>query len=380
VSESDYISATVDAENKKITITPTKVTPSVQTITVTQATDASFNAGSATFTVTITDSTPVTGETITISELGETTNGTVIETIDGDNVTITFDKGTNTNDPKFYDGGAEIRFYKGNTLTFSSTKKIGKIEFTYSSGYNGNTLTADKGTINSGVWTGFENEVTLTNNESDNTQIRFKSITIKYAEPETVTLASACTDGTKYYGTFSTNRAFVVLSDIVVSEIKVVDGKLSIENYATGDIVPANTGVMISSTTSGNHTLGLITDEGASVLGNDNMLKASSVAMTGSNKFYRLTMHNGTTLGFYWGAADGAAFDIAANKAYLAVPASLAKDGFGFGDDETTGIESIYNSQFKIHTDAPMYNLSGQRVGEGCKGLVIVNGKKFINK
>lgn len=31
-------------------------------------------------------------------------------------------------------------------------------------------------------------------------------------------------------------------------------------------------------------------------------------------------------------------------------------------------------------TDAPAYNLAGQRVSKGAKGLVIVNGKKFFNK
>ena len=59
VSESDYVTTVVDAANKKITVTPkTLTTPSAQTITVSQAADASYKAGSATFTVTITDSDP----------------------------------------------------------------------------------------------------------------------------------------------------------------------------------------------------------------------------------------------------------------------------------------------------------------------------------
>lgn len=59
VSESDYVTTVVDAENKTITVTPkTLTTPSAQTITVSQAEDATYNSGSATFTVTITDSDP----------------------------------------------------------------------------------------------------------------------------------------------------------------------------------------------------------------------------------------------------------------------------------------------------------------------------------
>lgn len=59
VSSSSYISTSVDSENKRITITPTAVTPSAQTITVSQAADATYAAGSATFTVTVANSAPV---------------------------------------------------------------------------------------------------------------------------------------------------------------------------------------------------------------------------------------------------------------------------------------------------------------------------------
>ena len=58
-----YVTTSVDETNKTITVTPTAVTPSAQTITVSQAADATYNAGSATFTVTITDSTPITPST-----------------------------------------------------------------------------------------------------------------------------------------------------------------------------------------------------------------------------------------------------------------------------------------------------------------------------
>ena len=66
VSESDYVTTSVDATNKIITVTPkTTVTPSTQTITVSQEADATYAAGSKTFTVTITDSTPFSGGDVT---------------------------------------------------------------------------------------------------------------------------------------------------------------------------------------------------------------------------------------------------------------------------------------------------------------------------
>ena len=45
----------------------------------------------------------------------------------------------------------------------------------------------------------------------------------------------------------------------------------------------------------------------------------------------------------------------------------------------STGIEQIANSQ-KQTANSPTYNLAGQRVNNGYKGLIIKNGRKIINK
>ena len=97
-------------------------------------------------------------------------------------------------------------------------------------------------------------------------------------------------------------------------------------------------------------------------------------------KFYRLTMHNGTTIGFWWGAEDGAAFDLAANKAYLAVPtATQAPSFFWFNENTPTGISQIENGEMRIE-NSEVYNLAGQRVANPTKGLYIVNGRKVVIK
>ena len=218
----------------------------------------------------------------------------------------------------------------------------------------------------------------------------------------TVTLAAACTDGVNCYGTYSYESAFVVPSDLTVSEIKVVDGKLTVGNYSTGDVVPANTGVMVSSSTAGVHYVTLTTEEGTSVYGSANMLMPSGNGITAEGmataapgcKYYRLTMHNGTTLGYYWGAADGAAFDLGANKAYLAVPTASARlTGFDMADSETTDIRVkgiVYSERQRVgdgtsgmeFAAAAVYDLQGRRVADSSlkKGLYIVNGKKYIIK
>ncbi|MCR4995075.1 MAG: chitobiase/beta-hexosaminidase C-terminal domain-containing protein [Bacteroidales bacterium] len=61
VGASDYVETSVDAEKKAITVTPLKKTSGAVEITVSQAADETYKAGSATFTVTIDDSTPKTG-------------------------------------------------------------------------------------------------------------------------------------------------------------------------------------------------------------------------------------------------------------------------------------------------------------------------------
>ena len=212
----------------------------------------------------------------------------------------------------------------------------------------------------------------------------------------TVTIAAACNDGKGvYYGTYSNGSAFVVpaADDMTVSAVSVDgEGTLTVTNYDEGDIVAAGTGVMVSSTTSGDHTITLAAG-GSDIDGNmlkgsgDAAISASDMETAAPNcKYYRLTMHgyvenvNPGVIGFWWGAAEGAAFGIAANKAYLAVPTETAAkmNGFTFGDGETTSIN--LNANDNLDCNAPRYNLSGQRVSDSYKGIVIVNGKKYINK
>lgn len=206
----------------------------------------------------------------------------------------------------------------------------------------------------------------------------------------TITLSEKCTDGEMYYGTYSSTKPFVVSDDIIVSEISVIDNQLYVEEYAPGAVVPANIGVMVSSMTYGNHEVALSEENGQSVLGEDNMLRPTGdagitatemAAKDAACKYYRLTMHKGETLGYFYGAAEGAAFNLAADKAYLAVPEAIAAKVLGFviGGD-VTGIGAVADNG-NAAGQRTVYNLHGQRVnGKLAKGVYIVNGKKVIIK
>lgn len=82
--------------------------------------------------------------------------------------------------------------------------------------------------------------------------------------------------------------------------------------------------------------------------------------------------------GFYK-AYDGKIIPV--KCAYLEVenPTSSAKF-FSLGDHSgsTTGITSVKNEA--AGNNAPMYNLAGQLVDKGYKGIVIKNGKKIVLK
>lgn len=160
-----YVTTSVNATNKTITVTPTAVTPSAQTITVNQAADETYAAGSVTFTVSITDSTPFTGGDVTFvcgedksSEQSLTKNG----------VTMSFD----SSDGGTWNRTDNYRLYSGQSMTISTaTGKITSITFTISQnnfsgdGYNSETKT----------WTGNESSVTLA---ADGGQVRFTPVVV----------------------------------------------------------------------------------------------------------------------------------------------------------------------------------------------------------
>ena len=102
-----------------------------------------------------------TSETIDFSEMGYE-NGQAIETVTGTNFTITFDKGSNSNAPKYYTSGTAIRCYGSNTFTVSATKAFSKIEITFGSSDGSNPITADNGSYDKGTWTGSSKSTVFT--------------------------------------------------------------------------------------------------------------------------------------------------------------------------------------------------------------------------
>lgn len=145
-----------------------------------------------------TPDTPADGNSITVkaSDFG-VANDTEVSTITLTNgTTLTFNAGGGSNAPKYYTNGANVRMYPKNTVTVTSAnKKIVKVVLNCDT-YNGTicnasgNVTATPGSVNVAdaviTITGIDNLSTLITNTSTITgaasQIRFKSITITYAD------------------------------------------------------------------------------------------------------------------------------------------------------------------------------------------------------
>ena len=76
-------------------------------------------------------------------------------------VTLTFDKGSNQNAPKYFNNGNALRLYGGNTMKVEATN-ITQIDFTFGNSDGSNAITANTGSFSGSTWTGEANAVTFT--------------------------------------------------------------------------------------------------------------------------------------------------------------------------------------------------------------------------
>lgn len=197
--------------------------------------------------------------------------------------------------------------------------------------------------------------------------------------PKDVTLhvGSSC-----YASLYYSDRALVVPEKTKAYTYNVINDNLVVSHcYEPSQTIPAGVGVVVAAQADGDYTFALSTLAGT--VDQYNKLRGSDVDATtvGGNVYYKLSLNANNdpgTIGFYWGAASGAAFTNKAHKAYLALTREGAATAKSFLlDGTTTGVDNV--SVQKI-VDAPLYNISGQRVGKSYKGIVISNGKKYIQK
>lgn len=157
---------------------------------------------------------------------------------------------------------------------------------------------------------------------------------------------------------------------VTVEDNKTVRNKVAEGDDAENNVVPANTAVLVYSSTAINEDYeGYATDVmpvGDNALVGTLEPIASGDAPAGA---YYLAKKN-DVLNFY----PAGQAKLAANRAYLVVPEGAKIEGLFEG--EVTGINEV-NAK---NADSILRNIQGMPVNKGYKGIVIMDGKKYLKK
>ena len=284
-------------------------------------------------------------------------------------ITLTLKRGGTEIQPRM-DGGKTsskyLRLYAhasnttgDNTMkvTAPSYSVITKIVFDFNKG----SVTESGKTYSSSAttWTGSATDVTFTAAETT------------WINSMMVTLAPTVLVTTAKYASYVTTLATDFANTEGVTAYKVTAANATTITMEPIETAPKGTPVILKAEAE-SYALKLATS--APIAINDNLLQAGPVTGDGTS-YYVLGKDAGGNLGF---GLLKAGVELPATKAYLPVSAIGAKVAFIPFDSETTAIDFVVAEP--IDTYAPMYNLAGQRVTKNYKGVVIVNGKKMLNK
>lgn len=388
------------------------------TITATLAESDKYTGATATCTVNIVDpNQQVYSDVITAEDLAATTT----QYIDFSGVTKTSDAVYADNSAKNNTGSIQLRSSNSNSGIVATTSggRISQIIIIWDNStanarqidVYGNTnpytsaaeLYETSGNTNQGELIGSlakgETTLTIEGNypyvgiRSNDGALYIKDITFvweKVSEPTTGSFS--ITDAG--FATYYTNKAFVMPENVqggIVTKANNETSQLTVSyNYQPGTVVPAKTPIVLKGE-KGDYTVNYTTSEETAPAGNmlygaDNVDADGMTFVEGTNvKYYKLALGNDGKCGFYWGAADGAAFEYTANRAFLAIDitdASQAPEGFSLdGDGGTTGINGVMNGNDdsqKIYTVTGVY--AGKSLDKLPKGIYIVGGKKVAVK
>ena len=221
-------------------------------------------------------------------------------------------------------------------------------------------------------WTGEADRVSFEALGSQGVYIN--SIKVTFNKDVSLAVSSA-ERATLYYS----DRSFIIPEGVVARTYKIEGNVLSrSREYKKGDVLPKGTAVVLEAKE------GKYIFEETSKTGETdphNALRGSDIkTKTSGGEVYYVFGKGSNGVGFYWKEANGEAFTTEAHKAYLVYTPSKttnAKSFLGFDVAlEIQGPTVIEKTTF----DGPIYNLAGQKVDKDYKGIIIVNGKKYLNR
>ena len=221
-------------------------------------------------------------------------------------------------------------------------------------------------------WTGEADRVSFEALGSQGVYIN--SIKVTFNKDISLAVSSA-ERATLYYS----DRSFIIPEGVVARTYKIEGNVLSrSREYKKGDVLPKGTAVVLEAKE------GKYIFEETSKTGETdsyNALQGSdSTTITSGGKVYYVFGKGSNGVGFYWKEANGKAFTTEAHKAYLVYTPSKTTNAKSFlGFDVALEIQGSTVRE-KTTFDGPIYNLAGQRVDKDYKGIIIVNGKKYLNR
>ena len=221
-------------------------------------------------------------------------------------------------------------------------------------------------------WTGEADRVSFEALGSQGVYIN--SIKVTFNKDISLAVSSA-ERATLYYS----DRSFIIPEGIVARTYKIEGNVLSrSREYKKGDVLPKGTAVVLEAKE------GKYIFEETSKTGETdphNALRGKDFKTTTSGgEVYYVFGKGSNGVGFYWKEANGKAFTTEAHKAYLVYTPSKNTNAKSFlGFDVALEIQGPTMRE-KVTFDGPIYNLAGQRVDKDYKGIIIVNGKKYLNR
>lgn len=203
------------------------------------------------------------------------------------------------------------------------------------------------------------------------TAVYLKSVSVTYTEGQKTVTATISDAG---YSTYVTEQPTDFSTAVGLTAFKATFNEaqtvVTITPIATA---PANTPVILKGA-KGDYELAVAEAVPAALT--DNELKVSDGTVTGDGSTVWVLASGDNGIGFY---PMGSGVTVPKGKAYLQITSSTgAKPFLGMSGGSTTGIKVIGADGKR--GDGVMYNLAGQRVGKSYKGIVIMNGKKYINR
>ncbi len=403
-----YVTTSVNESTKTITVAPLAKTTSPQTITVSQAADETYEAGSVTFTVTVGDSTPVPSSggwvetpfaSLTSSDIfvivgtnskgsfamsndkGESNPPTAVAVTVADGK-ITSDvadnikwkiSGNATNGYTFYPNGSTTTWLYCNTTAKSGSNDNMRVgdgdRKTFIMGDNNYLVTKDSytqrivGIYNSQHWRAY---TVMTDNIVNQTFAFYK-----YVAPSAPTSIPVFVSELGC-GTFASDYAL----DFSASEIRAFYATESGDNLIFHEVekVPANTGVLLYKVGGASDDIPVYNGTTDAVTGNA-FVRGTGAAVSYSETDKNYILFDGDDgLGFYKANNN----PVATDRAYIHVPVSVNVKCFLLDlENDPTGIRSMEEVRGMME-DGVIYNLAGQRLQKMQKGINIVNGKKVL--